>query len=246
MDGHGAGRFAQVKVWIAERAAESGEPVSVGLLCATAVARLGMSGAALTMGNSAGWPETRFVTDDRSAQLAELQVTVGEGPCMDALRDGGPVLIADLAATGGQRRWPLFAPPAVEAGAGALFAFPMCVGAIRVGVLALHRVSAGHLGSAVLSDAVVFADLAMGLLLDERDGRYAGEPDGAPLLTSQVHQATGMVAAQLDLGMADAFARLRARAFRDQRPLHLLAADVVARRLRFQHDGRDRRGGEQV
>jgi AmiR/NasT family two-component response regulator len=42
-----------------------------------------------------------------------------------------------------------------------------------------------------------------------------------------------MISAQLDVGIEDAFARLRARAFANQRPLAELAAEVVARRLRF-------------
>jgi hypothetical protein len=235
------GRFAQVRLWVAERSADLGAPVSVELLCATAVARLGMSGAALTMHRD-GWPEARLVTDTLGARLAELEVTVGEGPCLDARRESRPVLVSDLAAVAGQRRWPLFAPLAVEAGAGAVFALPMCLGAIRVGVLVLHRVSAGRLGRAALSEALAFAELAMGLLLDEQARLPVAkidvaDPDGVPLLTPQVHQATGMVAAQIDGEMADAFARLRAQAFADQRPLHEVAADVVARKLRFRQDG---------
>jgi hypothetical protein len=46
-----------------------------------------------------------------------------------------------------------------------------------------------------------------------------------------------MISAQLDVAMEDAFARLRARAFADQRPLAELAADVVYRRLRFDPAG---------
>jgi GAF domain len=234
----GVGRFARVKLWIAERAVELGAGVSVELVCATAVARLGLSGAAVTIDTGRGRLEARLATDTRSGRLAELEGTVGEGPCLEARRGSGPVLVADLAALAGQRRWPLFAPLAVEAGAGALFALPMCVGAIRVGVLALHRVSAGHLGPAALSDAVVFAELVMGLLLDEQAGLPAtnvdlADPDGSLLLTPQVHQATGMIAVQIDAEMADAFLRLRAHAFAEQRPLGEVAADVVARKLRF-------------
>jgi hypothetical protein len=89
---------------------------------------------------------------------------------------------------------------------------------------------------------LAFAELAMGLLLDEQARLPVAkidvaDPDGVPLLTPQVHQATGMVAAQIDGEMADAFARLRAQAFADQRPLHEVAADVVARKLRFRQDG---------
>ncbi|KHD73897.1 ANTAR domain-containing protein, partial [Actinoplanes utahensis] len=48
-----------------------------------------------------------------------------------------------------------------------------------------------------------------------------------------VHQATGMVSVQLEAGPEEAFARLRAHAFAAERELEAVAADVVARRLRF-------------
>jgi hypothetical protein len=238
---HGDRRLAQVRVWVAERAAALGVPVSVRLLCETAWVRLAVSGAALTV-NTRGSPELRCSTDVLGERLAELHVTVGEGPCVDARRAGGPVLVGDLDAPASQRRWPLFAPLAVEVGAGALFALPLVVGAIRVGVLALHRVVGGQLPTAQLAESLAFAELALRLLLDEQAGLPAarGDPvvNGWPLLSPQVHQATGMISAQLEVGMDDAFARLRARAFAERRPLTELAADVVTRRLRF-GPGRD-------
>jgi AmiR/NasT family two-component response regulator len=49
----------------------------------------------------------------------------------------------------------------------------------------------------------------------------------------RVHQATGMVAAQFGVGVAEAIALLRARAWSSDRPISAVAADVVDRRLRF-------------
>ena len=48
-----------------------------------------------------------------------------------------------------------------------------------------------------------------------------------------VHQATGVVAAQLGMTVEVAFERLEARATRDGRPLDELARDVLARHIRF-------------
>ena len=53
---------------------------------------------------------------------------------------------------------------------------------------------------------------------------------------AEVHQATGMVLVQLDITPKDAFARLRAYAFAQRRPLSDVARDVVARRLVFTDD----------
>lgn len=232
-----ASNVARVRLWVVEHAQQQGVPVSVRVLCETAVVRLGVGGATLTVDTSEGWSETRHATDTLGGRLAELQVTVGEGPCVDARREGGPVLVADLDSGQSQQRWPLFAPLAVQAGAGALFTLPMCLGAIRLGMLSLHRTSAGPLDAATLGDSVAFATLALALLLDGQTGATVENGDltsaGLTSHSPQVHQATGMIAAQLDVGIGDAFARLRARAFADQRPLGELASDVVSGRLRF-------------
>ncbi|MCG8916049.1 ANTAR domain-containing protein [Actinokineospora sp. PR83] len=221
---------ARVRAWVAERAAELDVPVSVPVLCDTAVLRLGVSGATQTVELAENWPQTVHATDGLGARLADLHVTVGEGPCLDVWRDGGPVLVPELDTPAAQRRWPLFAPSAVSGGAAALFAFPLAVGAIRVGVLALHLTEPRRLAPATLADAVAFAHLALQLHLDTRIGHEGPAPR---LHDPQLHQATGMVSAQLEVGVDEAFTRLRARAFAEDRPLTDLAADVVARRLRF-------------
>ena len=48
-----------------------------------------------------------------------------------------------------------------------------------------------------------------------------------------IHQATGMIAAQLDDTMSNALARLRAAAFASGRSMYDIAQDVVERRVRF-------------
>jgi hypothetical protein len=230
----GIGRAAQVLAWVTERAAVLGLPVSVPTLCETAVLRLDITGVTQTVEMSSGWPETRYATDRLGARLAELQITVGEGPALDVWREGGPVLVPNLDTPASQRRWPLFAPLAVAGGAGALFVLPMAVGTIRVGVLALHLRQPRHLDDDALADSLAFADLALRLHLNTRTDGAAADADDLLLYDARVHQATGMVAAQLDVSTTEAFSRLRARAFADERTLAERAADVVARRLRFE------------
>jgi AmiR/NasT family two-component response regulator len=48
-----------------------------------------------------------------------------------------------------------------------------------------------------------------------------------------VYQAMGMIAVQLSVGLEEAIAVLRARAYAAGRPVCEVAADVVARRFRF-------------
>jgi hypothetical protein len=53
---------------------------------------------------------------------------------------------------------------------------------------------------------------------------------------TEVHQATGMVLAQLRVGAAEALARMRARAFTEGRLLIDVARDVLARTLLFSEE----------
>ena len=53
---------------------------------------------------------------------------------------------------------------------------------------------------------------------------------------TEVHQAAGLIVAQLGIPGQDAFVRLRAHAFATRRPLAEVARDVVAHRLVFTQD----------
>lgn len=170
---------------------------------------------------------------------------LGEGPGVEAGKTG-PTLVADLSASDSLARWPVFAPAAALAGARAMFALPLAVGAIRLGVLDLYRVRAGGLDGDLLSDALLLADTACAMLLDDGSAgpRLAGgAPERAALQHPEVHQATGMLIVQLGVSAAVALVRLRAYAYAHERRLQDVASDVVARRLRFRPDAAVRDGG---
>ncbi|MGH3158204.1 MAG: ANTAR domain-containing protein [Streptosporangiaceae bacterium] len=235
-----------VRIWglVAGQAAIRGGRVSAEDACLAAVAGVQVSGAWLSAGN-AGAGHLMRATDDSGEQLAELQLTLGEGPSLDASGSGGVVLSSDLNAGDAARRWPVFAPAARQAGAAAIFAFPLRIGAIRAGVLSLYRNRPGPLGTSQLGDALLFADTATLLLLDTpsqtEDGHAADfGPDGQTaelaLHRAEIDQATGMLTEQLGTGIAEAFARLRAYAYAHDLRLSDVARDIVARRLRLGPD----------
>jgi hypothetical protein len=229
-------RTARVWSWIAA-AREGDAPASLAALCRAAVTGLAVDGAIVTaVGPEVSEPLS--ATDELSARLEELLLTTGEGPGAEDLMFGSPMLIPDLAPLTG--RWPGFAPAAVDAGARALFAFPLQAGAIRAGVLLLYRARPGPLTPRQLADALVFADIALQLLLDLSAG-ISGTADYQPLSAlsgrrAEVYQATGMISVQLGVSLEEAFVRLRAHAFAAGAPLDDLAGDVVQRRLRFGPD----------
>jgi len=181
-------------------------------------------------------------TNDVSALVEQLQFELGEGPCVDAYHEERPVLEPDLADPA-TTRWLAFTGPAVEAGVRAIFGFPLQVGAVRLGALNLYSDRPGPLTDDQYADALVMADIAaqvvMMLQAKAPPGRLAAELEAGGDFQFVVHQASGMVAAQLEVSVGQALIRLRAFAFGNDRPLSGVAADVVGRRLRF-----DDRSGE--
>jgi GAF domain-containing protein len=180
-------------------------------------------------------------TNDVSALIEELQFELGEGPCVDAFNQDRPVLEPDLSAPD-TPRWVAFSAPAVEAGVRAIFGFPLQVGAVRLGALNLYRDQPGPLTDDQHADALVMADLVAQAMLvlqaDAPPGTLATELEANADFQYVVHQASGMVSAQLDVSVGQALVRLRAYAFGNDRSLTEVAQDVVARTLRFD----DRRG----
>src|SRR5487761_776827 len=176
-------------------------------------------------------------TDEVSRVIEDLQYTLGEGPCVEAHEQDRVVLEPDLADPR-TPRWLAFSPPALEAGARAVFAFPMRVGSVRLGALNLYRDQPGPLSDDQHADALVMADVAAQWVLDMQADAPPGTvsetlEDGADFHFA-LHNATGMVSVQLRVSITEALVRLRAAAFGRGRPLDELAQDVIARRLRFE------------
>jgi hypothetical protein len=205
-------------------------------LCQVATEVTAMSGAGIMLSTEERPQGSVGATNSVSGLIEDLQWTLGEGPCVDAHRQGIVVLEPDLADPE-IPRWPAFAPPAVDGGVAAIFGLPLRVGTVRLGALDLYRDRPGAPAGERLVDALAVADIVAGILL----GLQAGAPPGtvAPEIDREadfrlvVHQASGMVSVQLDVNVAEALTRLRAHAFGANRPLIEVAEDVVTRRLRF-------------
>lgn len=212
----------------------SGPNVSAGRLCQLCLELLpDLDGASVTVIGNPAAHATISTAGENGGGMTDLQFTLGEGPYLDAHHGRRPVLASDLSEPGYRVRWPAFAPASLAAGIHAVFALPLRIGAIHVGVLNLHRREPGDLGVAELSDAFAFAEAVTLLVLDHS----ASGEDFAPQLRVQhrvaLHQATGIIMAQLGVSVDEAFVRLRAYTYVDGRTLDEVAAEVVARRIRF-------------
>lgn len=208
-------------------------------LCAVCAEVTGATGAGIMLMSGDVPRGSLCSTDAVSALIEQLQYDLGEGPCVDSYRQDRPVAEADLADPA-VMRWLAFTAPAVEAGARAVFGFPLQVGAVRLGALNLYRDRPGPLTGEQHADALVVADVAAETVLmlqaDAPPGSVSAELEAHADFQYVVHQAAGMVAARLEVTVGQALIRLRAHAFGNDRPLAAVARDVVERRLRFDAD----------
>lgn len=208
-------------------------------LCRACVDLLGVDGAAVSIVSDGVMHGTFGSSNELSRRLDEFQFTFGEGPCLDSVRDARPVLVGDLQDPA-EARWPAYAEAVLGAGVRAVYAVPVPFASTHIGALDLYRIAPWMLGG---DDGVVggfvAAELAAVPLLDlmaaQRDppalNANSDELDQAharlgALDRLEVHQATGMAMAQLNVGPEEALLRLRAYAF-----VHGLTAAEVARRI---------------
>ncbi len=204
-------------------------------LCAVALAAIPASAAGVSLvgrdtarhgaGAVAAW------AGENGRQLEDLQFNLAEGPCVEASTWFRPSLEPDLAGVAGLRRWPAYAPAASLLGARAVFAIPLQVGAAQLGVMDLYRDEPGSLSDSAMRDAYVFADVALGMLMESRD------PDNEALFEASmdelvaprlvVYQAQGMVTVDMSVGLEEALLRMRAHAYAVGQSLDELAQQIV-------------------
>jgi hypothetical protein len=224
-------RFAQI---VAARVDVDDDPVRALCLACTDV--LGVSGAGLILVSGDRSLGCVGVSDHVTATVEQVEYTVGEGPCVTAYTTGAPVLDPDLADLG-TGRWPAFRRGALDAGVRAAFGFPLLVDWICIGAMNLYHDEPGALTAAQVGDALVVAQLASRLLLRWQaravPGTLAWQFERIPKHRMQVHQATGRIAVQAGVSIADALVLLRAYAFAQDQPIGDVAAGVATGALRF-------------
>ncbi|MEU9955177.1 GAF and ANTAR domain-containing protein [Streptomyces sp. NPDC050982] len=203
-----------------------------------------VSGMSMSMSMTGNGYETGVVlcaSDEVAARLAELQYTLGEGPCMEAVRLRAPVFATDLTRAPDSRRWPLFSVQATRAGAEAVFSVPLGGARGALGTLDLYRAAAGsldgdHVRTALLvADAVTLAVATLDHAPVYPDG-VVSWLEGAESDREEVHQATGIVMVHLGVSAEEALLRLRARAFAEGRTSTEVARAIIDHTMDIRSD----------
>lgn len=158
-------RQQPARVWapVGALAERQGVPPSVRHACIACADAVAAVGASLSLAYGDGPCEPVFASDPGTSELQGLQFRLGEGPGVDALSSGRTVLAVDLSSACSPRRWPGFAPAAVQRGVRAVFAFPVRGGPIRSGVLEMYRLLTGPLSRRQLAAALLCADVVLAL-----------------------------------------------------------------------------------
>jgi GAF domain-containing protein len=205
-------------------------------LCELTTDIVGVTGAGVMLMSGDIAQGSLCTTNSVSSLIADLQFTLGEGPCIDAYQQDQVVLEPDLAHPA-RPRWVAFTPPALDAGVRAVFGFPLRVGSARLGALNLYQDQPDSFTDEQHADALVVAQIVAHWIIDTE---AAATPETMERLLESgadfhfvVHNAAGMVSVQLGVSITEALIRLRAAAFAENRQVRDVAADVVSRQKRF-------------
>ena len=174
-------------------------------------------------------PETRVASHSFVRTVDTVQYTLGEGPCVDALRTGQPVVVATL---GTDRRYPAFGPAAIDHGVHSALAAPLLVRGSAVGTLNTyaHRPdafapNAVHVAEAFAGPAAVVLANAQALELSQRLADQLRDALGSRAV---IEQAKGVLMARHALTADAAFGHLRHLSQTQHRKLRDVAHDVLS------------------
>jgi hypothetical protein len=193
---------------------------------------LPVSGASVSTFGPLLGAETISATDALAGRVDELQFDLGEGPCWDALGTRRPVLEPDLSDSS-QTSWPAFMDAIRTENIGAVFAFPLVFGPLDIGAVDLYSVNPVTLTREQQRQTLALSAIVSRILLRHALKGTDGYSEPTMFSRRLIHQATGMVLAQLDVSADDAHLLIQARAFAEGRTMQQVATDVVERRIRF-------------
>lgn len=176
---------------------------------------------------------TVSATNETAGWLDELQFSLGEGPCWDAMDADAPVSAPNLR-SGTEARWPAFTDAVnSEPGVSALHAFPLVLGSLKIGAVDVYSAEPGHLGATEIAEGSALASIATWQVLRTMLAREQFDDVPVPASRREVHQATGMVLVQLGVSAEDAELIIRAHAFATGSTVAEVSAGIVARELDF-------------
>jgi hypothetical protein len=202
-------------------------------LCLACRDLAGADSAALTMSYAADNRVTLFATDEVAARLEDLQDVLGQGPGHTAVASRRIEVCS--VGDGASSAWPEFAMAAsAQVGEATIHAVPMRPDGDVPGLMTLYQLGHRDRALALPGDTLLrLAAATASALMRDPDAVSDEVAEGPWQSRVPIHQATGMVAAQLRLAPEDAVAVLKAHAYAGETTLSDVAERVLSRELRF-------------
>ncbi|WP_405989936.1 ANTAR domain-containing protein [Streptomyces sp. NBC_00986] len=192
---------------------------------------LEMEGLAVSLISGGVDIELLWCTDETTRQFEDLQFTLGQGPGPDTVRTGRMESVPDWAQVH-PGRWPGLTTEVMGLKARAVFCFPLAIGAVHLGVLTAVRRTPGPLTGRQVYNASILAAALTAQYLNSGEAQLTYLALGRVLLRRRlIHQASGVVSAQLDIPAPQALLRLRTFAYSSGRSVTDVCQDVVDHRL---------------
>ena len=210
-------------------------------LCSLTKEITGLDGAAVGLLSSGNTVSEFCASDPEAHRLLALEDSVGEGPCLTA-STSGEVICEGWLNSNESPLWQFYSPEAWSEGARAVFAFPVLIGAARIGALVLYRRDEGELEESKFADAHLMASIIARAVLALQAGAQRGtlskDLERAATFDFAIQQAAGMVAVQANVTLLDALVLIRSHGFALSITSNTLANQIVAREIRYEPDGK--------
>lgn len=182
----------------------------------------GFDHVGVTVSHPDGKVETLAGTDEFVWKLDEMQYELGEGPCLTAIIDHGPVVVVEDARH--EQRWPQYIPSAVEAGLRAQMGLRLYTEDGTLGGLNLYSTQSEGVDPDAIQIAELFAThaaLALGR------ARYEHQLNEALASRKTIGQAIGIVMERYRINEDRAFHFLVRASSTSNTKLHRVAEELV-------------------
>ena len=174
-------------------------------------------------------PRTAAYTTAGTLEIDAVQYAVGDGPCLDAFRNGRENLV-DL--TGGEMRWPAFIAGCDPGDVQTLLAVPLTSAGRRFGALNLYAYQRNAFDAveiAVVRIAAGRAAEAIAAAVELAGAReVAAQMEQAMASRAVIEQAKGVLMGRHGIDETVAFELLRKQSQEQNLKLRVLAAQVVS------------------
>jgi transcriptional regulator with GAF, ATPase, and Fis domain len=223
-------RLAHVFVELADTLVDEFDAVDfLSTLVERSIELLDADAAGVILRGARGTLHVVAVSSERVEVLELFEVQNEEGPCLDCLTGGEPVVNVDLVEA--QARWPRFTRAAEQLGFTSTHALPLRLRETNLGAMNLFQTRRTPLSSDDLLIGQALADIATIGLLQERAVResalLAHQLQSALSSRVSIEQAKGVLLAREQMPVESGFELMRSYSRRGRLPMRQVAQRVI-------------------